>query len=81
MSASRTGRPRAACRSTNRAAVDRRAGVRGAADHVGPDPAAGDDDRPQLTGDLEQLHEGRVADLVDQPVHVEAGTDRPRAVR
>ena len=81
MSASRTGRPRAACRSTNRAASTAAVASAALPTSYARDPAAGDDDRPQPAVDLEQLHERRVADLVDQPVHVEAARAGPVPLR
>ena len=60
--------------------VDRGTGVRGAAHGVGPHPAAGDHDGAQPTVDLEQLHERRVADLVDQAAR-RRGPPGPAAAR
>ena len=80
MSASRTGRPRAAWRSTKRAGRRPRPASAALPTWKARTRPPVTTIAPQLTVDLEQLHERRVSDLVDQPRHVEAGPDRPRAV-
>ena len=81
MSASRTGRPRAACRSTNRAAST--AAVASAAlptayARTRPPVTTTDRSRPSTSNSSTNVD---VADLVDQPVHVEPGPGRSGAVR